>query len=64
MTKYWPTDFAVAKQMAADLKEYREGADKARGDYPGPARIADDVAERISKALHDHGFDDNGDPTG
>jgi hypothetical protein len=64
VTKYWPTDFAVAKRMAADLKEYREGADKVRADYPGPAGIADDVVDRLRNALHGHGFDENGDPIG
>jgi len=63
VTKYAPTDFAVAKKLAADMKEYQAGADQCREDFPGSAAIADDVVERLRKALHDHGFDDNGDPT-
>lgn len=64
MTKYAPTDFAVAKELAADLKKYQVEADKCRTDFPGTAAIADGVVQRLRDALHDHGFDDNGDPAG
>lgn len=59
---YHATDFAVAKDLAANLKQHLTELEAFETERLPHAVVSGGIVDSLRKALHDHGFDVNGNP--